>query len=170
MVSQWRYAPRRHSSIQAGSLFLAEMKRTVSSQSPFGARSDSISVSTPYLYWSASIRRTCSTVSCTAGISFPPLRFQGPRVGSMWVVYGQVRFRRSPIAGCGQAARPRLSLESLDKLARSFIQASRNRSISFSLVLGPILSRIAPEMSLSDTPMAASTWEAVTLPDEQAEP
>ena len=25
------------------------------------------------------MRRTCSTVSCTAGMSFPPLRFQGPR-------------------------------------------------------------------------------------------
>ena len=30
----------------------------------------SISVSNPYLYWSTSIRRTWSTVSCTAGI-FP---------------------------------------------------------------------------------------------------
>src|SRR5580704_3424076 len=65
------------------------------------------------------------------------------------------------------AARP---LRSLDKLPRSFIQASRNKSISFSLVVGPMLSRIAPETSLSDTPMAASTWDGVTLPDEQAEP
>src|ERR1700730_12498515 len=44
------------------------MKRTVSSDRPLGALSDSMSVSNPYLYWSTSIRRTCSTVSCTAGI------------------------------------------------------------------------------------------------------
>src|ERR1700730_16030049 len=168
MVSQWRYAPRRHSSIQAGSVFLAEMKRTVSSQSPLGAFSDSISVSNPYLYWSTLIRRTCSTVSCTAGISFPPLQFQGLRGGSMGSsMVGLSRFLRSPIAGCGQAARPRFPL---DSPARSFIQASRNRLISLSPVLGPILSRIAPELSLSGTPMAASTWDAVTLPDEQADP
>src|SRR6202035_3926168 len=68
MVSQRRYASSRHSSIQAGSFFFAEMKRTVSSDRPFGALSDSISVSNPYLYWSTSMRRTCSTVSCTAGI------------------------------------------------------------------------------------------------------
>src|SRR5499427_5292683 len=168
MVSQWRYAPKRHSSNQAGSFFLAEMKRTVSSQSPLGAFSDSMSVSNPYLYWSTSIRRTRSTVSRTAGISFPPLRFQGPRVGSMGrVVVGSSRFRQSPIAGCGQAARPRFLL---DSSARSFIQASRNKSISFSRVLDPMLTRIAPELSFSGTLMAASTWEAVTLPDEQAEP
>src|ERR1700736_2956452 len=44
------------------------MKRTVSSDRPLGALSDSISVSNPYLYWSTSMRRTRSTVSCTAGI------------------------------------------------------------------------------------------------------
>src|ERR1700710_602374 len=65
MVSQRRYASRRHSSIQAGSFFFAEMKRTVSSDRPFGALSDSISVSNPYRYWSPSIRRTPSTVSFT---------------------------------------------------------------------------------------------------------
>src|SRR6476646_2451561 len=68
MVSQRRYASSRQASIHSGSLFLAEMKRTVSSDRPFGAFSDSISVTNPYLYWSTSIRRTWSTVSCTAGI------------------------------------------------------------------------------------------------------
>src|SRR5712691_2236265 len=68
MVSQRRNASRRQSSIHSGSFFLAEMKRTVSSERPLGAFSDSISVTNPYLYWSTSIRRTCSTVSCTAGI------------------------------------------------------------------------------------------------------
>ena len=45
------------------------MKRTMSSDRPLGALSDSISATNPYLYWSTSIRRTCSTVSCTAAIS-----------------------------------------------------------------------------------------------------
>src|SRR5882757_4945899 len=95
MVSQRRYASSRHSSIQAGSFFLAEMKRTISSDRPLGALSDSISVSNPYLYWSTSIRRTCSTVSCTAGI-FPPLRFQGPRVGlvGLWSSLVRVTLRK----------------------------------------------------------------------------
>src|SRR3954464_8091615 len=79
MVSQRRYASNRHSSIQAGSFFFAEMKRTVSSDSPLGALSDSIVVSNPYRYWSTSIRLTRSTVSCTAGILILRSRFQGPR-------------------------------------------------------------------------------------------
>src|SRR5580693_2207330 len=69
MVSQRRYASRRHSSIQVGSFFFAEMKRTVSSDRPLGALSDSISVTNPYLYWSISMLRTRSMVSCPAGIS-----------------------------------------------------------------------------------------------------
>src|SRR5665213_2938775 len=44
------------------------MNRTVSSDSPLGALSDSITVSNPYRYWSTSIRLTRSTVSCTAAI------------------------------------------------------------------------------------------------------
>src|SRR6476661_6456520 len=68
MVSQRRYASSRQASIHSGSFFLAEMKRTVSSDRPFGAFSDSMSVTNPYLYWSTSIRRTRSIVSCTAGI------------------------------------------------------------------------------------------------------
>src|SRR5215203_6934053 len=67
IVSQRRYASSRHSSIHCGSFFLAEIKRTVSSDRPFGAFSDSISVTNPYLYWSTSMRRTRSIVSCTAG-------------------------------------------------------------------------------------------------------
>src|SRR5260370_23046847 len=45
------------------------MKRTMSSERPLGALSDSISVTNPYLYWSTSMWRTRSMVSCTAGIS-----------------------------------------------------------------------------------------------------
>jgi len=50
MVSQRRYASSRHSSIQAGSFFFAEMNLMVSSERPLGALSDSISVSNPYRY------------------------------------------------------------------------------------------------------------------------
>jgi hypothetical protein len=46
---QARNAASRHSSSHAGSPFLAEMKRTVSSSRPGGALSDSMSVTKPYL-------------------------------------------------------------------------------------------------------------------------
>src|SRR5919206_4168668 len=46
----WRYALRRNSSIHSGSPFFSLMRRTVSSLSPFGMTSDSISVTKPYLY------------------------------------------------------------------------------------------------------------------------
>ena len=44
-----RNAASRHSSSHSGSVFLAEMKRTVSSLRPGGAVSASISVTKPYL-------------------------------------------------------------------------------------------------------------------------
>src|SRR5579863_5719639 len=72
MVSQRRYASRRHWVSQSGSPFLAEMKRTISSFRPFGALSDWISVTKPYLYWLTSIERTRSTVSWTAAIGTSP--------------------------------------------------------------------------------------------------
>src|SRR5918997_2541336 len=50
ILSQPRNAFKRHSSSQSGSPFLAEMRRMMSSFSPFGAESDSISVTKPYLY------------------------------------------------------------------------------------------------------------------------
>ncbi len=42
--------------------------------------------------------------------------------------------------------------------------------MSASVVAGPVLRRIAPRASSPGTPMAASTCEGATLPDEQAEP
>jgi len=42
--------------------------------------------------------------------------------------------------------------------------------MSASLVAGPALTRTAPRASSPATPMAASTWDGATLPDEQAEP
>src|SRR5881227_1869864 len=50
IFSQPRKALRRNSSIQSGSPFFSEMRRTVSSVSPLGITSDSMSVTKPYLY------------------------------------------------------------------------------------------------------------------------
>src|SRR2546425_2424192 len=50
IFSQLRYALRRHSSIHAGSPFLAEISRITSSFKPGGTISDSMSVTKPYLY------------------------------------------------------------------------------------------------------------------------
>src|SRR3546814_9243006 len=52
------------------------MKRTVSSLSPMGARSDSMSVVKPYLYFSPTLS-TVSTVSRTAAISMLHFRKRG---------------------------------------------------------------------------------------------
>src|SRR6185295_7511659 len=66
------------------------MKRTVSSDKPFGALSDSISVTNPYLYWSTSMRRTRSIVSWTAGIHSSAHGFKDRGMGCrLW----SVRFR-----------------------------------------------------------------------------
>src|SRR3984957_19263782 len=166
MVSQRRYASRRHSSIQAGSFFFSEIKRTVSSDSPFGALSDSINVSNPYRYWSTSIRRTRSTVSCTAGILYPPLAVSRTAVDqsrkTITMFHGrnhllrtvQAVFRRKP----------------LSRVSESFRQASRQRSMSASEVDQPRLSRTAPWANSRPNPIASSTCEGCTLPDEQAEP
>src|SRR5215212_9648570 len=50
ILSQPRYALSRHSSNHSGSPFLAEIRRMMSSFSPLGAASASISVTKPYLY------------------------------------------------------------------------------------------------------------------------
>ena len=49
IVTQCRKALRRHSSMNAGSRFLAEITRMTSSLSPAGTLSDSMSVMKPYL-------------------------------------------------------------------------------------------------------------------------
>src|SRR5688572_27007683 len=140
------------------------MKRTVSSDKPFGALSDSMSVTNPYLYWSTSMRRTRSIVSCTAGIHSPPLRLQGPWVGfrSVWSV-------RFPVGAPLQAAIS-CCFPDLYRLSASLAQAFRNASISASVEEYPKLRRMAPRARPVGTPMAASTWDGVTLPDEQAAP
>src|SRR5450830_1532287 len=50
MVSQRRYALRRHSSMNDGSFFFAEMVRMMSSLRPGGTVSVSTSVTNPYAY------------------------------------------------------------------------------------------------------------------------
>src|SRR5262249_58570538 len=52
----------------------------------------------------------------------------------------------------------------------TLIQASIKRSISDSVVLGPRLTRTAARASGGGTPMAESTCEGWTFPDEQAAP
>src|SRR6266566_227226 len=52
----------------------------------------------------------------------------------------------------------------------TLIQASLKRSISDSVVLGPRLTRTAARASCAGTPMAESTCEGWTLPEEQAAP
>ena len=49
-VTQCRKAFSRFSSIQSGSFFLAEIRRTTSSLRPLGATSDSMSMVNPHLY------------------------------------------------------------------------------------------------------------------------
>src|SRR3990170_1986788 len=50
IVSQWRYARRRHSSSHSGSFFFWEIRRTMSSLRPFGTISSSMSATNPALY------------------------------------------------------------------------------------------------------------------------
>src|SRR2546426_11333000 len=73
MVSQCRYAFSRQSSIHLGSFFLAEMKRMISSLSPGGTESASMSVTNPHLY-SRFARSWISVVSVGMGHSFHFLR------------------------------------------------------------------------------------------------
>ena len=55
-------------------------------------------------------------------------------------------------------------------IGTAFSKPSRKQSTSDSVVVGPRLTRIAPRASAGATPMAASTCEGATLPDEQAAP
>src|SRR6185437_16521352 len=54
--------------------------------------------------------------------------------------------------------------------ADSLIQVPRNCSTSVSVVLQPRLTRTVPRASAGSTPIAVSTVEDCTLPDEQAAP
>src|ERR1039458_10062324 len=83
------------------------MKRTVSSESPLGAFSDSISVTNPYLYWSTSMLRTRSTVSCTAGI-LPSAHGFKDRGLDLSVMVGSLIALRSFLVVAPQAAKPKL--------------------------------------------------------------
>src|SRR3954452_4252754 len=66
-----------------------------------------------------------------------------------------------------QAAIFRLALY---RFATNFAQVSKNISISVSVVVWPTLMRMAPRADSGEPSMAASTCEAATLPEEQAEP
>src|SRR5271170_3290282 len=77
------------------------------------------------------------------------------------------------------AGRPRLAVRDsarhaaprrLRKLVTAGPNASANRSTSLSVDPHPRLNLIAPAASSGATPIAASTCERATLPDEHAEP
>src|SRR5690349_20648544 len=58
----------------------------------------------------------------------------------------------------------------LRNVSAKLIQAETKDSTSASVESRPKLTRTAPWARAGATPMAASTWEAATLPDEQAAP
>src|SRR5690348_3059059 len=64
------------------------MNRTISSLSPLGAVSDSISVKKPYLYFCSVTARTCSAVSSVAAmlLSYYPRSPSGPTVIDQFVL------------------------------------------------------------------------------------
>src|SRR5262245_28034231 len=66
-----------------------------------------------------------------------------------------------------QAAMPS---DLLSSAADTLIQACTKRSTSGSVVVGPVLTRTAARASCGGTPIAASTWDGCTLPEEQAAP
>src|SRR3990172_10575987 len=70
IVSQWRYAFSRHSSSHSGSFFFEEIRRMVSSFSPGGATSCSISVTKPHLY----SRLTRASIALVGVLMASPLR------------------------------------------------------------------------------------------------
>ncbi len=73
---------------------------------------------------------------------------------------------------CGHRALSRLAVQAarLRRRASVVSHASRKASMSRAVVVGPVLTRRVQRARSSGTPMAASTWLAATLPDEQAEP
>jgi len=58
----------------------------------------------------------------------------------------------------------------LSNVSARLIQAEKKESTSDSVESRPKLTRTAPRASAAGTPMAASTWDAATLPEEQAAP
>src|SRR5664279_3500131 len=118
------------------------------------------------------MRRTCSTVSCTAGI-LPSAHGFKDRGLDLSVMVGSLIALRSFLVVAFQAAKPDFRDEfscflSNDEL--TLVKALSRLLISLSLVDQPKLTRTAPCAREGSTPMAARTCEACTLPDEQAEP
>src|SRR5690349_18132380 len=94
-------------------------------------------------------------VSCTAGIRLSHRsRLQGPRVDDMEMLAGR------------QAA---LAFR-LYKVPTTRSHASAKRITSSFVVVHPKLTRKTPSARAGSTPMASSTCDRLTFPDEQAEP
>src|SRR5262249_27594918 len=98
---------------------------------------------------------------------FPPLTVS--RTAGWNCLCSSVRFDVSNLSPCRrQAAMP--CVLPLGSARTTLFQASRKQSTSSSVVENPKLTRIAPRARPESTPMAESTCEAATLPDEQAAP
>src|SRR5262249_5760348 len=95
--------------------------------------------------------------------SFPPLRGQGPRVGlgRLW----SILFFACDLPVQAAATRCCLSND-----ADTLFQALTKRSTSDSVVVRPKLTRTAARARSGATPIAASTCDGWTLPEEQAAP
>src|SRR5215208_1850735 len=98
----------------------------------------------------------CSIVFCTAGIGFSPhlSRLQGPRVDGY----------------DGNGAVQAASALRLYRVDTSFSHVSTKRLTSAFVEFHPKLIRKAPSASTGSIPMASSTWDRFTLPEEHADP
>src|SRR5262245_34744245 len=114
------------------------------------------------------MRRTRSIVSCTAGIlpSAHGFKDRGLDQVGLWLLSWLCLARHPRF----QAATSRGFACDLYRLFASLAQVSRNVSISPGVVEKPRLSRMAPRENSAGTPIAASTWDGATFPDEHAEP
>src|SRR5262245_38193114 len=113
------------------------------------------------------MRRTWSTVSCTAGILPSAHGFKDRGLDwSLWF-YGLLGLLVHLSPCRRQAAMP---CALLGNAPTSLFQAFRNELTSSSCVENPRLTRSAPRARSAATPMATSTCETATLPDEQADP
>src|SRR5437762_2959133 len=98
MPTHIRYALSRHSSIHSGSFFLAEMYRTVSSDSPLGANSCSMSEEKPHSYFLFAAASASAFLVAISATRTHAVRFEPPGIG---FADPEDRLRRETVAGDG---------------------------------------------------------------------
>src|SRR5215216_5879218 len=97
IVNQWRKAFRRNSSIHSGSFFFATIRRIVSSLSPRGIMSDSISVTKPYLY-SCLLKSSAVLIGLNSIVSL--LDALNLMQGRVYVCFRSQQLRKRDISQC----------------------------------------------------------------------